>query len=136
MVTLKTKVAVYGSLRRDFHNHRIIEHSKFLGMTRTDPEYTMLSLGSFPAVIEGGDTSILVEIYEVDPETFASLDILEGYSPEKKSAFYSRKLVEFPEFGACWMYYIDGGAEGFSNTRVPSGDWGTHKQEVRYGIRK
>lgn len=91
------KVAVYGSLKEGFGNHRLLTTSEKVGEDWVDG-WTMYSLGGFPAIVEG-DGSIKVEIYEVDDETFSRLDRLEGYP-----SFYDRKKVETSE-GAAWIYY-------------------------------
>ena len=116
MNKILNKVAVYGSLRKGLHNHCVLEDSPLLGTFVSKPEWTMLSLGSFPALVPGGDTPIVMEVYEVDPEVFASLDMLEGYP-----SFYDRETIETP-MGDAWVYFL-ADAEGYGNTIVPSGDW-------------
>lgn len=93
-------IFVYGSLKRGFSNHFLLENSKFLGEFITDPEYKMISLGYFPGVILEGNTSIYGEIYEVDTDTFKRLDTLEGYP-----SFYDRVEIE-TDYGNTWMYYL------------------------------
>jgi len=108
-------VAVYGSLREGLHNHRLLEDSDYLGLDWTDPDYTMLSLGSFPGIVEGGETAIKIEVYQVNQDTFTNLDRLEGYPN-----FYNRKKIE-TKFGDAWIYFLEG--REYSTTYVPSGDW-------------
>ena len=76
----------------------------------------MLDLGPFPGVILEGDTTLTVEVYEVDEPTFQNLDMLEGYP-----SFYNRKQVDTSK-GAAWIYFLEG-REGYSNAYIPSGDW-------------
>jgi gamma-glutamylcyclotransferase (GGCT)/AIG2-like uncharacterized protein YtfP len=73
------KVLVYGTLKKGFGNHRLLENAEYLGPAKTTPEYTMLSTGGFPAVIKQGETAITGELYAVTDEEFARLDSLEGY---------------------------------------------------------
>ena len=108
-------VFVYGSLRKTFGNHRLIQESKYLGEHTTEPEYTMISYGGFPAVIKTGDTPIKGEVYEVDEPTFRSLDRLEGFPH-----FYDRQKIKTP-YGWAWIYQqydLDD-----RMTVVESGDW-------------
>ncbi|MCK5612761.1 gamma-glutamylcyclotransferase [Candidatus Pacearchaeota archaeon] len=117
---------VYGSLlsggegKREgaFGNHRVIEDAKFLGEHITDSDYTMLSLGGFPGVIENGDISIIGEVYEVTDEIFARLDMLEGYP-----TFYGRKQIK-TAYGTAWIYLLP---NGYLNkyAKVASGNWRT-----------
>lgn len=113
------KVAVYGTLRQGFYNHRLLENSKFLGKTKTEPRFTMYGHG-IPWIVDGGSTQIVVEVYEIDTETFKSLDFLEGFP-----VYYNRGLID-TEFGEAWIYfrYIEGGFV------VESGDWAEFKRGV------
>ena len=113
------KVAVYGTLRQGFYNHRLLENSKFLGKTKTEPRFTMYGHG-IPWIVDGGSTQIVVEVYEIDTETFKSLDFLEGFP-----VYYNRELID-TEFGEAWIYfrYIEGGFI------VESGDWAEFKRGV------
>lgn len=98
------KVFVYGSLKNGFHNHRLLEQSKFLGVASGEG-YRMVSLGSFPGLLHG-DKTVVGELYEVDDNTFKSLDRLEGH-PE----FYKRLERPFDdgeEVHHAWVYLING----------------------------
>ena len=96
-------VFVYGSLKSGYGNHPLLVEgdAKFLGEAETAMRYKMLSLGGFPGVVEGGDDSIKGEVYEVDDDTFRSLDFLEGYP-----SFYTRKQVEVHDGTLAWMYIL------------------------------
>lgn len=74
-----TKVFTYGTLKKGFGNHYLLKDSSFLGEVKTLPEFTMISLGGFPGILTGGHTSISGEVYEVNTETLAKLDRLEGH---------------------------------------------------------
>ena len=110
------RVAVYGSLRQGMGNHRLLEGSKFLGQDVIEG-FVMYSLGAFPCVKSvwpDPDNSIVVEVYEVDDDTFARLDRLEGYP-----SFYDRRKTD-TKFGDAWIYTIE---ERTSGIRVDHGDW-------------
>lgn len=95
---LINKVAVYGSLKKGHYNNQMLDRCKFIGETKTEAKFTMYSLGAFPMVVQHGDTSITIEVYEVDAIALGGLDRLET-SP----SFYQRKLIK-TEFGPVWMY--------------------------------
>ena len=83
------KIFVYGTLLRGFGNYdRFLTESKFAGLGQTHPDYTMISLGWFPGILEGGTTSIKGEVFEVTPETRYRLDQLEGHPN-----FYKRTKI-------------------------------------------
>jgi len=93
-------VAVFGSLKKGFGNHRVIGDSEFLGTTKTEPKFTMFSFGGFPGLLLEGNTSIEVEVYDVtNREIMNGLDRLEGYP-----SFYDRTQIE-TEFGDAWIYF-------------------------------
>lgn len=98
-------VFVYGSLKRGFSNHSIIENSKFLGNTETvNRNFRMFSLSYFPTVAEteGDDFTIVGELYDVDSKTLEALDSLEG-----NGHLYNRKLVKVYcglDIVEAWMY--------------------------------
>lgn len=119
----KTRVVVYGSLKRGFGNHRLLDapSTRFLGRDVITGPYVMVSLGGFPGVVEVEDKTvsndILGEVYEVDVDTLHSLDLLEGH-PE----FYTRRKVRGTHVdGKLWLYFLP--TSYLDNPRVESGCW-------------
>ena len=112
------KVAVYGTLRQGFGNHRLLEHSKFLGKTQTEPIFNMHG-HVVPWISNGGSTKITIEVYEIDEETLERLDWLEGYP-----SYYNRRLIN-TEFGEAWIYFIDNRSVG---SKIESGDWAEYRR--------
>ncbi len=82
---------VYGTLKQGHGNNRILQQSstaKFIENAITEPNFTMISLGAFPGVVEGGSTAIHGEIWSVeDDETKRRLDSLEGYYKNKNFSY-------------------------------------------------
>src|SRR5437899_576229 len=60
------KVFVYGSLLSGEDHHHRLSRSPALGSCRTEPTYTLVDLGAYPGLLEGGMTSVHGEVYEVD----------------------------------------------------------------------
>lgn len=100
---MKARVAVYGTLREGEHNHRLLEKggAELLG-TSFIPGYIMVNLGNFPGIVpvRNPEWEILAEVYEVDQETLAALDRLEGVGND----FYDRENVDLPLFGKTYIY--------------------------------
>lgn len=123
---MKYKVAVYGSLLQGLGNYPLLERhgAKLLGLHKTDPEFTMVSLGGFPGVIKIGDTSIHTEIYEVDDSCLESLNNLEGYEGRNKNNFYDRETIETC-FGKSFIYLLNRTFYDIKDLRniVKSGNW-------------
>jgi len=113
-------VAVYGTLKRGFGNHRVIAPGQFLG-TDTTPGFVMHSLGGFPGVVRG-DGTIHIEVYAVDDQTMGSLDCLEGYrASDPLRGFYDRVQID-TRFGRAWLYVYNGSLVG--RPRVRGGNYG------------
>ncbi len=92
------RVIVYGSLKKGFYNHKLLkdEGAIFIDNFISEPIYSMYSLGWYPAVVEGGDTPIFGEVYEIGD--FTKLDKLEGHPK-----WYRRELIK-THVGDSWMY--------------------------------
>ena len=81
------KVFVYGTLKRGYGNHRLLETAKFIGPATTIAKMVMIGKhAAFPYLLgysyefptmEGH--RVKGEVYEVDDATLAMLDTLEGY---------------------------------------------------------
>jgi gamma-glutamylcyclotransferase (GGCT)/AIG2-like uncharacterized protein YtfP len=83
------KLFVYGTLMRGEYNHSFLNNSRFLYEARTSPHYTLYSLGSYPALVRIGHSSICGEVYSVPVCDIPAIDELEEH-PE----FYRRKVIE------------------------------------------
>ena len=93
-------VFCYGTLKQGHGNHRLLTNAKFLGVAKTPAKYTMYNTGGFPAVIPQGDTEISGELYEVTPEEFRRLDMLEGYP-----SMYGREQIQLQDSEETpWIY--------------------------------
>ena len=112
------RVFVYGSLKRGFYNHGVLDDAELLGTARTaDAAFAMFNVGRYPAVRHTAERPIAVhgEVYAVSPNILADLDRLEGH-PE----YYTRQQVEIEGHGPCWMYLIN---QIMPAPRVESGIW-------------
>jgi gamma-glutamylcyclotransferase (GGCT)/AIG2-like uncharacterized protein YtfP len=73
-------IFVYGTLKRGGSNHHYLRGQRFMAEARTQPHYTLHSLGAYPVII-ANDTegrSIRGELWEVDAPCLTRLDRLEG----------------------------------------------------------
>lgn len=80
---------VYGTLLRGEPNHHLLSTAVYLGPARTVARYTLVDLGGFPALLEGGGTAVEGEVYSVGRATLAQADRLEGHPH-----FYERVGVQ------------------------------------------
>jgi gamma-glutamylaminecyclotransferase len=78
---MKTKVFVYGTLKRGLSNHGWLRGQTFLGEAQTEPDYRLYKLGGYPGMVrvaDGAGLAIRGEVWEVDEAGLAGLDMLEG----------------------------------------------------------
>jgi len=110
-MTEKSLVFVYGTLKRDFGNHHLLNGSKFIGKALTKEKYALYVSG-IPFVIENEPVSqIAGEVYKVDEKTLVRLDRLEGHP-----GWYCRKIVDVSVDGRdgdaaerkmkAWIYFF------------------------------
>ena len=101
-------LAVYGTLKEGRGNHPVLGNSELLGTHVTEPNYTMWSLGGFPAVSLNGNTPITTEIFKVtDEEVLRDVNRLEGFKGVKDDErnWYDTHTIETP-YGNAEMYYF------------------------------
>jgi len=125
----KYLVAVYGSLRKKQSNYEYyLSNSIYKGTFSTEPEYTLHSLTYYPGLKLNGNTSVIMEVYEVDENTLETLNRLEGYRPEEKSTFYDRIEINTPWGKAFTYIYV---SELSKDSIVESGDWTKYRTEEK-----
>ena len=104
-----TRVAVYGTLKSNYHNHGLIADQEFVGSGVTQT--------SFPLEVDGlpylhdregeGAGQVEVEIYDVSSEALQRLDRLEGHP-----TFYKRRVlpISMDDWSTtyAWVYFIQG----------------------------
>ena len=112
------RVFVYGTLRRGGRNHHLLASSRFLTGARTEPAFELVEMGGYPAMVPGGGTRVVGEVFEVNLPTLARLDLLEEV-PE----FYRR--VELAMQGLSAMAYVLPRRFVDGRARITSGDYGS-----------
>lgn len=117
VMNVRPLVFVYGTLKRNHYNHEVMKQAKGIHIKDavTAPEYTMLNLGAFPAVLTRGDTAISGEVYEVD--NLDRLDQLEGYP-----TLYDRIQIQLEGIDKpVWIYVMH--EPRYARDVVRSGKW-------------
>lgn len=86
-------IFVYGTLKRDFPNHHLLQNAIFIGKAITKEKYPMIIFKErhVPILlnITGIGNQIIGEVYQVDDKILQELDEL-----EIKRAHYSRKCIQ------------------------------------------
>lgn len=114
---------VYGTLRKDAGLSGKMDSFEYLGGFKSTPEYSMYDMG-YPAINEGGVTSIVGEIYKIeninDILPIHNMEVGCGYAllPIKIEGFTDVVFAYFmkPE----WDLPI-----------IPGGDWVKYREEKR-----
>jgi gamma-glutamylaminecyclotransferase len=119
------RLFVYGTLLSGGPSHYRLRGSPLLGVNRTEPRYALVSLGSYPALLEGGTTSVIGEVYEVDDRILPAIDRFEGHP-----LLYQRKSVELVD-GTDVNAYVLLPAQGVNAEVLESGDWRRHSARPR-----
>jgi gamma-glutamylaminecyclotransferase len=117
MSTSRTRIFVYGTLRAGEPNHYLLANQEIVHPARTEPAFELVSLGPYPAMIPGGLTSIVGEVYEVDEPTLAALDRLEDHPN-----FYQRQAIRLTN-GDEVLAYLLTPEQVRGLAYIPSGDW-------------
>lgn len=71
---------VYGTLRYGMHNHRYIAHCEYLGKGTINA--SLYHRGGLPTAFDIPNSTIIGEVYAVDPITEVFINRLESYRPE------------------------------------------------------
>ncbi len=112
-----TTVFVYGTLRQGEHNHALLGGRVPQRFARTRPTWELVDLGSYPALLPGGTTAVLGEVYEVDDETLLALDALEEHP-----TFYERTVISLDD-GSVVHAYVMARERVSDYESLSSGDW-------------
>lgn len=111
------KLFIYGTLKKGGALSANMKGQSFLGNVKTLPEYKLYKIGWFPGLVEDAEhgTSIEGELYEVDDNTVAVLDRVEGVpslyrrEPVKiqdqedvQSYFYNKSVENLEDAGTSW----------------------------------
>lgn len=82
---------VYGTLKRGCRNHAYLAGQSFAGEARTPPGFRLFELGGHPGMIALADDreGVTGELWSVDAECLARLDVLEGVA----EGLYRRERV-------------------------------------------
>jgi gamma-glutamylcyclotransferase (GGCT)/AIG2-like uncharacterized protein YtfP len=100
-MTGRTRLFVYGSLMRGEANAHHLGAARYLGPACTKPIYTLLDLGPFPALLEGGASAVRGEIYELDAAALRAIDVFEEHPH-----VYRRALVHLAGGVRAQAYFL------------------------------
>jgi gamma-glutamylcyclotransferase (GGCT)/AIG2-like uncharacterized protein YtfP len=91
---------VYGSLKRGFKHHGLMQRGLWVGRAST-PGYRLVLLAEYPALVRGGAGAVLGELYYVDRPLLAELDAF-----EECPTLYQRQWVGLDDGRQAFAYLI------------------------------
>jgi gamma-glutamylcyclotransferase (GGCT)/AIG2-like uncharacterized protein YtfP len=133
---MSTKIFVYGTLLREQGNWSwALRDQVFVCEAETEPEYSMISLGGFPGVLEDGDYSIKGEVFDVSDERMIDINRLEGVNhTDPEEGMYRAEPITLID-GTEALIYIYNSSGTHKHTEIESGSWLDYceNQNKRYG---
>lgn len=115
MVLVPHIVFVYGTLMKGELHHTSIAHARFVRAAETLPEYELVQIDYYPAMLPGGGSRIMGELYEVDDATLKHLDEL-----EEVPHYYERRVITLAD-GTDAQTYIMPRDRADKGSPIPSG---------------
>jgi gamma-glutamylcyclotransferase (GGCT)/AIG2-like uncharacterized protein YtfP len=113
----RIRLFVYGSMLDGERDHALLDGAESLGAARTEPLYTLVDLDAYAALLEGGRTSIVGELYVVDRKQRFRLDVAREWP-----ALFQRVIVRI-EGGEPAEAYAMRDDQARGKRRLPHGDW-------------
>ena len=115
------RVFVYGTLLRGLSNHHWLEGAHFVGEATTAESLRLVDLGEYPAVIDEPGAPVVGEVWEVDDDGLAQLDVLEDYP-----TLYTRRLTALRTGEPALIYVLAPGAPVATCEEIRDGDYRAH----------
>lgn len=106
---------VYGTLMKGELHHTSMAHARFLRAAETQPAYDLVQIDYYPAMLAGGRSRIVGELYEVDEQTLARLDAL-----EEVPTYYERLPIQLAD-GTHAQTYVMPRARAHGAKPIPTG---------------
>ena len=116
IVTEKVNVFVYGTLRLGEPFHHLLGEARLVATTQTPPEFSLVNLGEYPGMMDGGASAVTGEIFEVENSLIPILDRYEDY-PE----LYDRRTILLSNGVRALTYILRPTQHDFPI--IQSGDW-------------
>lgn len=111
------RLFVYGTLLPEEADHELLARAEALGPAQTKPIYKLVELGASAGLIEGGDTTVVGELYEVDVTTLAACDV-----KREHPVLYLRMAVELSDGSVAQSYFLRA-EQTRGRRRIRGGDW-------------
>jgi gamma-glutamylcyclotransferase (GGCT)/AIG2-like uncharacterized protein YtfP len=122
---MTVELFVYGTLLPGERNGHLLARAHPLGPRSTLPVFALLDMGTYPALVVGGDTAVVGELFRVDAELLTRLDALEEH-PD----LYVRQPIVLAS-GEPAQTYVLPRERAHGGRALPDGDWRRHASARR-----
>lgn len=113
----RVRLFVYGSLLEGERDHGLLEGAERVGQARTEPSFVLVDLGAYAALVAGGSSEVVGEVYLVDRKTRALLDVR-----REVPALFSRARIRLADGSEADAYMMDSDKVR-GKRRIHHGDW-------------
>ena len=117
MTRRRYRLFVYGSLLSGEREAILLDGATLLGAARTLPVYYLVDLGAYAALVAGGSTGVLGELYDVDLETLTRVDVA-----RQVPTLFGRAPVQLVDVEGADAYFISVD-QARGKRRLHHGDW-------------
>ncbi|RPF52243.1 gamma-glutamylcyclotransferase [Aquisalibacillus elongatus] len=117
------KLFVYGTLRKGERNHDFLKQATLISEQSWTEGFLIDTGYDYPAMVIDSDNLVYGEVYEIDSETLAKVDALEGYKDDSEHNHYMRsKRMIYSDVGSmeAYVYYYHHSSQ---HEKVPHNDW-------------
>jgi gamma-glutamylcyclotransferase (GGCT)/AIG2-like uncharacterized protein YtfP len=111
------RLFAYGSLLPGERHQELLAGAKFVASVRTAPQYKLVDLGVYPALIEGGNVSVAGELYLIDKKQRFAMDTV------KECPVLFQRVIVTLEDGGLAEAYVMNEDQVRGKRRIASGDW-------------
>jgi gamma-glutamylcyclotransferase (GGCT)/AIG2-like uncharacterized protein YtfP len=120
---------VFGVCRSGFRLNVAVARDKgFVGATKTLPQFKMINMNDeVPAIIDGGETAIVGELYVVKNRTIEWLDNAVEDCPSSTA----RRIISLEDGTRAHCYILNRWKIPYREEVIPSGDWAEWKRAER-----
>jgi gamma-glutamylcyclotransferase (GGCT)/AIG2-like uncharacterized protein YtfP len=108
---------VYGLMLQGEREHSLLEQAEFLGEARTTPQYTLVDLDVYPALLVGGSAAVVGELYLVSRALRFKLDV-----HHQCPALFRRIIAELEGGGRAETYVMEA-EQVRGKRRLKNGSW-------------
>jgi gamma-glutamylcyclotransferase (GGCT)/AIG2-like uncharacterized protein YtfP len=111
------RLFVYGTMLSGEADHQLLVRAKLVGPARTTARYLLVETNVGAGLLEGGDCSVVGELYELDVAVLGACDV-----HRQHPLLYERRPVELEGAAAADAYFLRA-EQARGRRRLRGGDW-------------